>query len=431
MRRLIKLAVLLLVANVTYGQVTPVSGGGGSAFTGGSVSSEISSPGVTLTKTLGAEVLTQTCVGWGLAAPVGAWSCAGDTITRTASGSDLTITNAAAVVGTTYEVVVVTATVTAGTVTASYGGQTGTAISTATTTTAQFTATATTALTLTASATFAGTITVSTTSAKAYTSDLTASAGPVVITSPGDLRVFPASGFGIYSYSAHYFASGTAAAPSINFLGDDLKNTGLYLAAANFIGISSDGAVRAVFGSNLFRLTSDEIVAWSSGSGASTSADVGITRATSGRLRITDGTATGVGAIGIETANGGYYADESASELLTLSTSGATTDTSANLLPAGAVIDSVVVRITTTITTATDWSVGDPTTAARFCSANATLTAGTTSICLNHAKGNVTTEAAGRSQTAAAKVRITTTGTPGAGAIRITVFYRRFVAPTS
>lgn len=121
-----------------------------------------------------------------------------------------------------------------------------------------------------------------------------------------------------------------------------------------------------------------------------------------------------------------------ASELLTLNTGGLTTDTSANLLPAGAIIDAVVTRITTTITTATNWAVGDPTTAARFSAANATKTAGTTQVGIDHWSGAVTTLAAGPSQAAAAKVRITCTGSnPGAGVVRITVFYHQFVAPAS
>lgn len=129
--------------------------------------------------------------------------------------------------------------------------------------------------------------------------------------------------------------------------------------------------------------------------------------------------------------NGGTWVRGSASELLTLSTGGTTTDTAANLLPAGAIIQAVCCRVTTTITTATNWSVGDPTTAARFSAANSTLTSGTTSVGLDHMSGAVTTLAAGPSQAAAAKVRITTTGTPGAGVIRITVFYMQFTAPTS
>lgn len=129
--------------------------------------------------------------------------------------------------------------------------------------------------------------------------------------------------------------------------------------------------------------------------------------------------------------NGGYYETGTISELITLSVAGATTDSTADLLPANSLIDAVGCRVTTTITTATDWSVGDPTIAARFSSANATLTAGTTSVGMNHMKGGVATDAAGPTQTSAAKLRITTTGTPGAGVIRCTTFYRTFVAPTS
>ena len=133
----------------------------------------------------------------------------------------------------------------------------------------------------------------------------------------------------------------------------------------------------------------------------------------------------------VKSANNAQRTWGQASELLTLSTAGATTDTTANLLPADSIIESVVVRVTTTITTATDWSVGDATTAARFAAANATMTAGATSVGLQHLQGSVATDAAGPVQTAAAKVRITTTGTPGAGAVRITVFYKTFGAPTS
>jgi hypothetical protein len=117
-----------------------------------------------------------------------------------------------------------------------------------------------------------------------------------------------------------------------------------------------------------------------------------------------------------------------ATELLTLSTSGTTTDTSANLLPANAIIEAVVARVTTTITTATDWKLGDATIAGRFSAANAVMTAGSTIVGTVHADQTGTS---GPRQTAAAKVRVTTTGTPGAGVVRITVYYRQFVAPTA
>ena len=128
------------------------------------------------------------------------------------------------------------------------------------------------------------------------------------------------------------------------------------------------------------------------------------------------------------TANGAKWIFGSNSELLTLSTSGTTTDTAGLLLPANAIIESVDARVTTTITTATNWELGDATTAGRFSAPSSSLTAGSTVIGLVHIDQ---TGAAGPRQTAAAKVRVTTTGTPGAGVIRITVWYRQLVAPTS
>lgn len=117
------------------------------------------------------------------------------------------------------------------------------------------------------------------------------------------------------------------------------------------------------------------------------------------------------------------------SEEVTLSTAGLTTDSTANLLPANSIIESVVARVTTTITTTTDWKLGDATIAGRFAPANASLVAGTNTVGLTHIDQAGTS---GPRQTAAAKLRITCTGAnPGAGKIRVTVFYRQFVAPAS
>jgi hypothetical protein len=137
------------------------------------------------------------------------------------------------------------------------------------------------------------------------------------------------------------------------------------------------------------------------------------------------------GSYNIVAPNGAQWVSGYATELLTLSTSGTTTNTTANLLPAGSIIKAVVCRVTQTIGTATSWAVGDPTTSARFAAANSTMTAGTTSVGIAHQQGNSTTLANGPSQAAANKVRITTVGTPSSGQIRITVFYDQFIAPTS
>lgn len=118
-------------------------------------------------------------------------------------------------------------------------------------------------------------------------------------------------------------------------------------------------------------------------------------------------------------------------ENITLSTSGVTTDSSANLLPANAVIEAVMVRVTTAIGTATAFEVGDATTANRFLSTGTGLTLGSTGVGLNHRQGSVSSDAAGPIQTSAAKIRITTTGTPSAGVVRVVVKYRQYIAPTS
>lgn len=128
------------------------------------------------------------------------------------------------------------------------------------------------------------------------------------------------------------------------------------------------------------------------------------------------------------TPNGGQWLKGQSSELLTLSTVGATTDTTGNLLPANAVVKSVVVRVVASITVASAFTVGDATIAGRFLATGTGLGVGSTGVGLAHVDQTGTS---GPRQTAAAKVRVTTTGTPGAGQLRLTVFYDQFVPPTS
>lgn len=114
--------------------------------------------------------------------------------------------------------------------------------------------------------------------------------------------------------------------------------------------------------------------------------------------------------------------------ITTLSTGAATTNTGLSCLPANAVIDAVVYRITTTITTAASFTVGDATVAARFCGTQSTLTAGTTGICFAQADQTGTS---GPRQVSATTARVTCNVTPGAGAMRLIVYYHTWVAPTS
>lgn len=130
----------------------------------------------------------------------------------------------------------------------------------------------------------------------------------------------------------------------------------------------------------------------------------------------------------IESWNASEWIKGATTEQITLNTGGTTTDSTADLLPANSIIEAVVSVIDVTVTTATTVQVGDPTTATRFGSFPA-MGAGNKSVGLNHRKGSVTTDAAGATQTAAAKIRITTDVNPGAGKVRVVVFYSQFVAP--
>lgn len=146
-----------------------------------------------------------------------------------------------------------------------------------------------------------------------------------------------------------------------------------------------------------------------------------------GTVTMASSTVSDTGGFGSSQTNG-PSACETSFAATTLSTIATTTDTGLSCLPANSIIDAVVYRITTTITTAASFTIGDATTAARFCSTQNTLTAGTTGICFVQADQ---TGAAGPRQAAAAKVRVTTNVNPGAGVIRLIVYYHTWTAPTS
>ena len=137
----------------------------------------------------------------------------------------------------------------------------------------------------------------------------------------------------------------------------------------------------------------------------------------------------------ITDSHGGQQNRGTITELVTLSTVGATTDTTIQI-PANSLVLGVTVRVTTTIAgiDSTLLQIGDATTAARFGSI-AAFTAGTTGVGLNHLQGGISTDAAGPILTSATAVRLTLSGgadnTPSAGAVRVTIHYISLTAPTS
>lgn len=142
------------------------------------------------------------------------------------------------------------------------------------------------------------------------------------------------------------------------------------------------------------------------------------------------GTAANTARLRLLASAGGVLEVTSAIATVTLSTGGTTTDTG-NIIPADCLLLALTYRVTTTITTAASYSIGDATTAARFVSGATGLTAGSTGIGLRHLQGSVSTDATGPVFTAATAVRITTNANPGAGAMRVQVWYCFATAPTS
>ena len=109
----------------------------------------------------------------------------------------------------------------------------------------------------------------------------------------------------------------------------------------------------------------------------------------------------------------------------TVNTGSATTTTGLNCLPANAFIDYVVYRVTTAITTATSFTVGVSGSTSKFCSTQSTLTLGATGTCTAQINGGVALNASN------AAVVVTFNGTPGAGAMRLIVYYHLAAPPTS
>jgi hypothetical protein len=133
-----------------------------------------------------------------------------------------------------------------------------------------------------------------------------------------------------------------------------------------------------------------------------------------------NGTLVFSGDLGIEEAildaqNGGgglvyFFVDTG---IVTLNTGSLTTTTSIKL-PSTFISEGAAARVTTTITTSANWSVGIVGSTAAFCTANATLTAGTTCRSNMNAPAAVAVAA----ETTLASVVFTMgTSNPGAGAI--------------
>ncbi len=154
---------------------------------------------------------------------------------------------------------------------------------------------------------------------------------------------------------------------------------------------------------------------------------------TTGSVTVSGGSIGSAGVSGAVTVQDGVFGSNMAFAVAVCESGGGATDihgaastsTGKNCLPAGSVIDAVVYRVTVTITTATSFTIGITGTASKFCATQSTLTVGTTGVCYAQ------TGSAGAIQAAAAPVLVTPSTTPGAGKIRLLVYYHTWTAPTS
>jgi hypothetical protein len=127
------------------------------------------------------------------------------------------------------------------------------------------------------------------------------------------------------------------------------------------------------------------------------------------------------------TSNGAGWIQGSISGLMWLSTSLPVSDTTP-MLPADSIIEAVVYRITVAITGVSSFTIGDYANPARFVASTTTLGVGATGIGMEQVDR---IGPAGPRQSVTAPVRVACDRTPTGGRIRITVFYRRFVPPSS
>lgn len=204
------------------------------------------------------------------------------------------------------------------------------------------------------------------------------------------------------------FADGTSALPGVAFSG--ATGTGMFR-SGNTLGWSVGGTQ--------VLSTNNNGTCVSAGALGMNSGNAYIESGASGIMSVANNSGVDVASIGSNGVNGQFWTIQTVTSNVTLSTGGTTT--TGPTIPAGAQVLDVTARVTTTITTAANWSIGVAGATTRYVNANSTLTAGTTALGIDNP----------RKYTAATDTVITTNANPGAGAIRITIHYFLATAPTS
>jgi hypothetical protein len=251
--------------------------------------------------------------------------------------------------------------------------------------------------------------------------------------SEGVFTVYGNSGNGAYSYSENQYAFDGESVSGFAVRGVSVSGPGAKFDSTYNFGVggtSTDGV--GVRGSSTNNIAVQGVSAGSAGGQFQTTASgsAGVQAVSTTGAAFQSISSDGFLFQGYNLANASNVNIRWISEDITLSTSGGTTDSTADLLPANSIILGIPYRIQTTITVATDMQMGDSTTSQRFLAQHnpSAMTAGTTGNALDHWLG---TAARFPGQKAAAKLRITLNGTPNAGVVRVVVYYILLAVPSS
>lgn len=212
--------------------------------------------------------------------------------------------------------------------------------------------------------------------------------------------------------------AGSATAPSFAF--SSATNDGMYSRTANIINWTINGTINAEMQNGIFMMNSGGLIGFNSSTVGSGSIDTYWSRGGAGIMELKNSNTAQT--FRVYAGNGANLGIVTVNESLTIAAA-ATTDSSTTI-PAGAIILSVGVRVTTVIPTATTFTVTAATGGNTFSTAAVSTAANTTD------KGT----AAGALYTSAGtKVRITPNSTPGAatGVVRLAITYFVSTPPTS
>jgi hypothetical protein len=237
---------------------------------------------------------------------------------------------------------------------------------------------------------------------------------------------------GLQTFTNHVTVAGTSNCGAVPYGFNGTTNYGWCNSSGISLSLNGTPAFSVNISTGNTQIGSGKMYGWSSGTDpdATATIDTAMARDAAGVTQFNGGTTTTKGGFKrIADANGSSVQAFSSTEQTTLATGATTTATSGNLAPANSQIEAILLRITTAITTASNFTV-KVTGGNAFCqigtatTSNTTLTANTTYVMVPCAHADAF-------NASATTLTFTTNVNPGAGVIRVTTVYNTFTPPTS